>query len=171
MKYILTAITILLLSCGEKKPDPNQPPKALKSEKLYCTLEHVKDDIIKVTYHNELGKDIYLLKRSSPFDEKASDTFKIVKFGDGDSKFVKYIGGNPNLSEPAFKDYIKIPKGEKVETEVKLANFYQLEKGSEYFIKFYDIVGDHVYEAFEGKKKITDFHNAVISGKAIRIKY
>jgi peptidyl-Lys metalloendopeptidase len=93
----------------------------------------VADDVVvKVTYHNASAEDVYLLRWQTVLQGVEANLFDVRV----DGQPVPYTGRLYKRGTPQAEDYVRIPAGGSVSTEVELSSVYDMSRTGEYAIRY-----------------------------------
>lgn len=90
------------------------------------------DVVVRITYQNDSSQDIYLLSWQTPLENVRENIFDVQR----DGRPVGYIGRLYKWATPKPSDYLRIPAGESVSSDVELSSVYDMSRTGEYTIRY-----------------------------------
>jgi len=109
----------------------NMNIEEMHKQALSIGIESAQTRLLTFYVVNNTNSDINMLTWNTPFEQTLSaDMFLIVR----DGKELPYLGRKVKRISPGSDDFLLIPAGQKVESEMDIAKYYGMSEMGEYTV-------------------------------------
>jgi len=151
----MASVMLLAASAAAQRSEVDGLEVFIKAEKTYDSRKPIN---VVVTFKNNSGVPLTVLKWNTPFEGFRSDMF-IVR--DKDGKPARYIGRLYRRGRPTAEDYLEIPKGDLRKKTLDLSEAYEIRDDGEYTVQLKTFIRDYGRdqspEALADRKQLGSF--------------
>lgn len=129
-KWLLVAVVAALCGVQAASAATRGLSATIGMEKSF--LGDADGAAVRVTLHNDAGRDLYLLHWQTAVRGVEADIFDVRLNG----KPAAYTGRLYKWATPRAEDYVRVPAGRSVSAEVDLSAYYDLSRTGEYSVRY-----------------------------------
>ncbi len=159
-KFYGFLITSLALAFG-LVPPAHAGALSVSLDSASSFVSRTENAVVRITYRNDSPADLYLLRWQTPLKGVEGNLFDVQL----DGRPVEYTGRLYKRAAPKAGDYLRIPAGGTVSTDVDLSGAYDLSRTGEYLIRYRALLQDALRadgRKISGLRELTSLESNVL---------